>query len=251
MRIGVIGTGTIATATVQGIAADGHDILVSTRGRENAHHLCTAFENVDTAENQAVLDESNVVLLGLMPDVARAVLPGLAFRAQQRVISLMAGVGLGELSRLVAPAIVEAIAIPFPSIAQGGAPVMVCPKSQLADDIFGQANHPFFLHDEAALQAFTAAQAVLSPSLKLLELAAGWLAKRTHDAPQAESFMRLLVGSSLLSPPMDQPDVLAKTLSALNTAGGYNRELREFMLERGMEQALNDGLDQLEKRGQS
>ncbi len=33
MRIGVLGTGTIASAVVQGIAQDGHEITVSKRSR--------------------------------------------------------------------------------------------------------------------------------------------------------------------------------------------------------------------------
>ena len=36
MKIGVIGTGTIATAVVQGIAGDGHQITVSDRSATNA-----------------------------------------------------------------------------------------------------------------------------------------------------------------------------------------------------------------------
>ena len=64
MRIGVIGTGTIATAVVRGIAPDGHQITVSARSAANARALAEAFATVAIAENQAVLDASDVVLIG-------------------------------------------------------------------------------------------------------------------------------------------------------------------------------------------
>ena len=68
MRIGVLGTGTIATAVVRGIAGDGHQISVSERSAENSAALAAEFGNVTVADNQAVLDRSDVVFLGLMAE---------------------------------------------------------------------------------------------------------------------------------------------------------------------------------------
>ena len=38
-----------------------------------------------------------------------------------------------------------------------------------------------------------------------------------------------------------------QTLDALDTSGGFNQRLREHMTGTGMADALNDGLDRLEK----
>ena len=55
MRIGFIGTGTIARAMVTGIANDGHAITVSNRGAAHAAHLANTFDAVTIAPNQTVL----------------------------------------------------------------------------------------------------------------------------------------------------------------------------------------------------
>jgi pyrroline-5-carboxylate reductase len=248
MKIGFIGTGTISSKVIEGIAGNGHDILVSERGRETSAQLAAAFPNVTVAGNQAVIDGSDVVLLGLMVDVAREVLPGLRFRAGQEVISVMTGMDLAELARQVAPASSLGVAFPFPSIAQGGAPVMACPGGPRVAGVFGAQNHTFSISDEGEMAVWTAAQAVLSPSLKLVQLALEWLGERASDKVQAEGFLRLVVGSALMAEPLDRPGVLEAALKALDTPGGYNATLREHMLAGGMGDTLRAGLDALEAR---
>ena len=61
MRIGVIGLGTIATAVVEAIAGDGHTILVSERGANNAGHLAKNYPAVTVAPNQTVVDGSELL----------------------------------------------------------------------------------------------------------------------------------------------------------------------------------------------
>lgn len=248
MDIGVIGTGTIASAVVQGLAGQGHRITVSERGREQSARLAATIPEVTVAPNQAVLDASEVVFLGTTAQQAPAVLEALRFRPDQRVISLMVGLRAEDLAPLVSPARLETQMIPFPAIAQGGSPILVYPASQLVSALFGDRNYLFPLDSAEALRGFLAVQAVLSPSVKLLSDAAGWLVQRTGDAAQAERFLRVLVGGGLTARPMDDDGVLQDLIAALNTPGGLNAELREFMDERGMATALQDGLNQLEQR---
>ena len=101
MRIGVLGTGTIASAVVHGIAGDGHDITISRRSEGRSSALAAAYETVTVAENQEVLDRSDVVFLGLMAETAWQILGALSFRPGQRVISFMAGASLGEVAEMV------------------------------------------------------------------------------------------------------------------------------------------------------
>ncbi|SLN52869.1 pyrroline-5-carboxylate reductase [Falsiruegeria litorea R37] len=248
MRIGILGTGTIATALVRGIAEDGHQILVSERSQSNALALSQEFANVSIAPNQQVLDHSDVVILGLMPDVARSLLPEVRFREDQPVVSLMAEVPKSELVSLVAPAQVEGIAIPFPAIAKGGSPVLCCPAGRLMHALFGGRNHVISVQTPSDLEAFLAAQAILSPAVKQLTLARDWLTAKTGEAGEAERFLRLLVGGGLLAAPLEHEGALDDLLAALDTPGGFNAELRDFLLERGMKQHIDDGLEKLFSR---
>lgn len=240
MRIGVIGLGTIATALVTGIAGDGHRITVSMRGRRNAARLADRFVTVAVAENQQVIDRSDVLFLGLTGAAAPDTLAALRFRAGQRVVSLMADLCHAATADLVAPATLVARMIPFPAIATGGSPILCCGDRALVDDLFGARNTVFPVPDEAALNAFLCAQAVLSPATAMVGDAADWLARSgACDPDTADAFLRSLVASSLTG------SECAVVLRALDAPGGFNRRLRDHMADSGMGAALRTGLDRL------
>lgn len=241
MNLGILGTGTITSAVVEGIAAGGHRITVSERSRARSADLAARFENVTAAGNQDVVDASEVIFLGLMAEQARAILEALTFRPEQRVITLMAGAALDEVNAMVAPARAVAIMMPFPGIARGGSPVMAQGDTGLIEEIFGASNSVFAVRDAAEMNAYLCAQAVLSPAVKLVADAAAWLGDRVSDPEQAEAFLRVLTGSSLLAAPCGE------MLEALNTPGGYNQRLRQHMEEAGTGAALRQGLDHLEQ----
>ncbi|AAV93491.1 NAD(P)-binding domain-containing protein [Ruegeria pomeroyi] len=240
MRIGVIGTGTIATAVVHGIAGDGHAITVSERSAANAQALAAAYPNVRVASNQVVVEECDILTLGLMAEQAPEILGPLPFRADQQVITLMAGATLEQVAQMVAPARAAAIMMPFPSIAQGGSPIMMQGDADLVAALFGARNRIFAVRDAAEMAAYLCAQAVLSPVARMVDDAAGWLATRVSDPVQGEAFLRALVASSLADTDS------ASLIEALNTPGGYNQRLRLHMEGAGMGDSLRAGLDALE-----
>lgn len=241
MRIGIIGTGTIASAVVRGIAGDGHQITVSERSAANAQALAAEFDSVTIASNQGVIDQSDVVILGLMAEMAGDTLGPLTFRADQQVISLMAGASLDEAAALVAPAQARAIMLPFPGIAKGGSPILMLGDEALVGQIFGERNQVFALQDAAELNAYLCAQAVLSPAARMVSDAANWLGARVSDAAKGEAFLRVLVASSLEGSTADA------LITALNTEGGYNQRLRLHMENAGTGKILAEGLDKLER----
>lgn len=243
MRIGVIGTGAITSAVVRGIAGDGHAIAVSQRNAVRSAELAAAFGNVQVASNQAVLDTSEVVFLGLMAAAAPDILGGLTFRPGQRIVTFMAGASLAEADAMVSPAHAVAIMMPFPGIARGGSPIMMQGDAGLIREMFGARNSVFEMADADEMAAYLCAQAVLSPVARMVNDAADWLAGRVSDPAQGEEFLRMLIASNLAD------TQCAPLIKALNTPGGFNQRLRLHMEQSGMSATLADGLDRLE-RGQ-
>lgn len=239
MRIGVIGTGVIASAVVRGLAGQEHEITVSERTAERAFELAQDIPEVQVADNQNVLANADVVFLGMMAQVAPDILRSLKFDPDQRVISLMAGAKLSEIGTWVSPAQAAAVMIPFPGIAEGGSPIMVHGDVELVGALFGDRNSIFNLENDTEMDAYLSAQAVLSPAVRMVQDAAEWLGSRVADEHQAEAFLRTLVGSSLLG------SETRSLLQALNTPGGYNARLREHMVQAGMSDNLKRGLDEL------
>ena len=239
MRIGVIGCGTIARAVVEGIVHDGHEITVSKRSAHHSTSLAEAYENVRIADNQKVVDASDILFLGLMAEVAEDVLGPLTFREGQIAITFMAGASLEEADALVRPARATAIMMPFPGIAQGGTPIMMYGDPDIVANIFGASNSVFPVRDGDEMAAYLCAQAVLSPVTRMVGDAADWLGDRVSDKNQGEAFLRELIASNLSA------IACGPLIEALNAPGGYNQRLRLHMEALGMTKALKDGLDNL------
>jgi pyrroline-5-carboxylate reductase len=83
VRLGFIGTGSIAAAIIEGFQrsdADHYPILVSPRSDEMSRMLATRYPNVDRAEsNAAVIEGSDVVFLTMRPRQLEEGISGLAF----------------------------------------------------------------------------------------------------------------------------------------------------------------------------
>lgn len=247
MNIEFIGLGTIAECVATDLAKAGYELIVSRRSEARSAALATAF-GVSVAENQEVAEACDLVFIGTTAEAAPGALGPVKFRAGQRVISLMVGIEPEDLAGLVAPATVEAMMIPFPAIAEGCSPVLVWPKSQVLNDIFEARHQLIPMQSRAAMGDFLAAQAVLSPTLKMLGTASAWLGERSGDGHGAEQFLRLLVGGALMDPPMDREGLIAGLLSALDTPGGLNQQLRQHMENAGTYEVLIQGLDSLSQR---
>lgn len=239
MQIGVIGTGTIATAVIHGIAEDDHQIFISARNAQNAEMLSDTYSNVHICDNQDIIEKSEVIFLGLMPDVATTILPDLTFQRGQAVISFIADLSLEAISTLVAPAQAQALMLPYPNIANGHSVIPLIGDQTTIEEVFGQKHALTVLKSQQELNALLCAQAVLSPVAKMIDDTAKWLAENGVDKERGEPFLRLLVASNLQELPA------ADLLKSLNTQGGYNQRLRQHMDTAEIPKALKDGLDRL------
>jgi len=248
MKIGVIGCGLISSALVRAIAADDHVITVSERNRTHSAKLASHYESVAVADNQTVLDNCDVIILGLLADVAPDVLAPLDFRTNHRIISLMAGLLPPQVAKMTAPAAEITLAIPFPFVGQKDAPILVYPQSDTVKALFGTRNRLFVLENGAQFNAYMSAQAVLSPLLKMLEQTSNWMAQQGVDATDADGFLLSLIAGSLNARPPAEKQPFTTMLQELNTKGGLNAQLREHLLDAGLNEMLVEGLDQLSDR---
>lgn len=247
-RIGFIGTGEIAAAMVAGLTGRGHQITVSERNGAMAAALAAQFTDVAVAPNEQVIADSDVVFLCLLADVARDVLPGLTFRADQSVISVMVDVPLTDLKALCAPATEIAITIPLPSIAVGGSALPVFPNSPALHALFGDTDLIIPCAAEAALNAHFAATALASPILDQMRAGAQWLAALTGDETASEQYIATVFTGFLRSMTENPETTFTDLLDSLATEGGLNATLRTHMRKAGAVDALIVGLDGLKPR---
>lgn len=238
-RVGFVGTGEIAALMVQGLAGQGHEIVVSDRNATVAARLAATVPGLRVAPNAEVVEGADIVILCLLAKVADDALAGLPWRAGQSVISVMVDVGLAKLQKLCAPATDIAITIPLPPIATGGCPLPVYPASPALDVLYGAKNRVFPVRDEVALNAHFGATALCSPFLEQVLTTAAWLAEFTGDPNQSQAYVRDVLRGYL--PADGQNGHLGAALQSLSTEGGLNATLRAAM--KGVNTDLSAGLD--------
>ncbi|WP_404405189.1 NAD(P)-binding domain-containing protein [Pelagibacterium halotolerans] len=247
-RIGFLGAGEIASAMVQTIAEAGHDIVVSERNERVSMELQARYPGLRRAPNQTVVDESDVVVLCLLADIARKELPNLTFEGGKTVISVMAGMPIAELGRLCAPATEICVAIPLPPMPLGGTPLAVYPDNTRLREIFGAHAHIHACASETMLNAHFAATGVLLPLLDQIDVAASWLSAFTGDRGEAARYVAGLVGAYCTVLTQEAGTDLAQLRAGLGTEGGLNQTLSKALADNGTLATLEAGLDSLRAR---
>lgn len=245
---GVLGVGSIASSIVIGLC-EGVDapptVVLSPRNASRAAGLAERFPSARVAEdNQAVVDACDVLVLCLLPDVAPRVLGELTFRDGLAVVSAMAGVPMGELHTLLAPATDIARSVPVPAVAVRGSVTPVHPRTSAAEQLFDALGGTMPLSDERAYEALSAASATVAAHFDYLRAVSDWLA--AHGIPASEARRYVADHFAALAPELVAGDVdFASLASAHSTRGGLNEQFAHHMRAAGTADAVRDGLDAL------
>lgn len=180
MRLGFIGTGTIAAAIVEGLSkaeVSSLEIVVSPRNATIAQELEARFANVRVAKsNQTVLDASDLVVLAVRPQVAEEVLRGLRFRRVHHVVSLVATWPIDRVRSMVAPATTVARAAPLPFVANLIGPTALYAAPEAVVALFGHLGSAISVESEEAFDALMAATSIMGSYFELLHTVSTWLA---------------------------------------------------------------------------
>ena len=105
LTIGFVGTGKISAAMARGFCSlpnKPKQILISKRNEIKANALVSEHpELIAIAENDDIVRQSDVVFVGLLPPVAREIMPHLPWTEEgsrlRLVVSMMAAVNLDEV----------------------------------------------------------------------------------------------------------------------------------------------------------
>jgi pyrroline-5-carboxylate reductase len=247
--LGVLGVGAIATAMVTGLSEGDHppDILLSPRNAQLAAKLAASYPNARVAgSNQAVVDQSDVVLLCVRPSDAPQVVAELRFR-NQSVISVMAGVPLKALRELVAPVQHIVRAIPLPSVARLRGVTPLYPAADFSRELFHRLGRVIEVADETAFDLFSASTATIAAHFLYLNRISTWLAARGIAQREAQAYVGAMfaeIASSLHGSELDFETLMREHA----TPGGINELFCRVIGEEGVWEAVDKGLDRVQRR---
>jgi pyrroline-5-carboxylate reductase len=247
MTYGVLGVGAIGAAIVTGLcesAEEAPKMLLSPRNAAIAAGLARRFATVDVAaDNQAVVDGAQVVIVCVRPLVAQAVLAELRFPADRVVISAMAGVPVATLERLVAPATDVARVIPLPSVARRDGITPVHPPNATAAALFDRLGETVELADVTAFEAFSASSATIAAHFAYLSTIAAWLESQGIPAPAATRYVASMFAG--LAEPTRSGERFEQLAREHATSGGINEQFLAGLEEGGTFEQVSLSLDRV------
>lgn len=242
--LGFVGTGVITAHMVRGLKASvlrDWPVVLSPRSAGTAQALARLPGVRVAADNQAVVDAAEVLVLAVRPQIAEEVLSGLSFHPDRPIISLMAGVSLEDLARWTAGRDI-CRAIPLPPVEVLRCVTPVYPPRPLAMQLFNALGQALPVHDLPAFDAYGTGSAVMATWFGLAETVAGWMQAHGIDEADAQTYVRGLFGN--LGDTLRASD---RPIEALRhdhaTKGGLNEQTYEVFRAKGGSAAVIAGMD--------
>ncbi len=252
MTLGFIGTGALTSAIVTGLRSLEETplpVLLSPRNRDIAADLASRHADVRVAaDNQAVLDGCDTVMLAIRPQIARDVLSRLRFRHDHHVVSLIATLSREDIAALVAPANEVTRALPMPMIARRQGATIVCPPDPRMAAFFGKLGGVVEVETAREFDALSVVTATYASHFRYLDTIHAWL--KGHGVPDAKgrdyiaTLYKALAHAPDMTPEADFMD-LSKDYA---TRGGINEQVLDDLTGAGVFEQLAQSLDGVHRR---
>ena len=256
MKLGFIGTGKITSSVVIGICRSKisfKKIILSPRNKKKAQQLKKKFKKVVIAKNnQDVIDNSDWVFLGVLPEVGEKMLPKLQFKKKQVIISFISTITYSQLKKIIKKKLKIVRAIPMPPIRLGAGPIAIFPPDKQVKGFFNKIGKTIEIKNERLSNNFWAISGTMASFYELLKILSDWLVKKKLKKIQAQQYITSLYSAlaELASANSDKP--LDNFVAESQTPGGLNwqgvNELRKSGYYKSMERSVNNILKRLNKK---
>ena len=247
MKLGFVGTGNISSDVIRGICNSKisfKKIIVSPRNRNRAKKLKKEFKKVAIAKNnQEVIDKSDWVFLGVLPEVGEKILPKLNFRSKQTIVSFISTLNYAQLKKIIKKNVKIVRAIPMPPISLGKGPVPIFPPDKQVKNFFDKIGTTIEIRNEKLLKNFWAISGTMASFYELLNVLSKWLIRKKINETDAQKYVTLLY-SALAKLALTNSSKPLKNLVNEQTPGGLNwqgvNELRKSGYYRLLEKSLKN-----------
>ncbi|MDH6217818.1 NAD(P)-binding domain-containing protein [Streptomyces pseudovenezuelae] len=275
-RVGVIGVGEIGRAVVTGLCEgegssddrsddrsdvrsddrsdvrpdDRSDVkspavFLSPRGARITAELAARYADVAVcADNQEVVDRSEVVMIAVRRQDRHEALAGLRVGGDKVVVNVMAGVGNDDLRRTLATDAPLVRAIPLPAVRERRSVTVTYPSHPAVNSLFEDLGGVLPAADEAAFNVFSALTGTLTTHYWYLATLTSWAVAHGIPSDEADGYVRSLfqgVGRAL----SDGTRTLHQLAADHETPNGSNERIRTTWFDGANGGALNQALDDL------
>lgn len=266
MKLGFLGTGTIADAVIRGIfasdlavAPDARTtrglqiaqglqidcVAVSPRNAQIAGRLAADFSAVKVAkDNQEVVDGADLVFVALRAQITREILSALTFHKGQKIVSFVPTATCAMLSSWISDAAPVLRAVPLPFVAQHKSATPIFPADRDLRAIFAKIGGVIEAKDEQQFNLFMTAGSLMGVYFRFAGICDEWMQQQGLMRQQSALYLARLF-ASLADAAAEQPDADFKVLQQeYSTKGGTNELIARLFEEKGGASALCEALDQ-------
>ena len=251
MILGFIGTGNIVSDVITGIIRSKinyRKIIISPRNKKKAQFLKKKFKKIYIAKNnQEVIDKSNWIFLGVLPEVGKKILPKLHFKKKQIVVSFMSTLDYSKLKKLIKKKLIIIRAIPMPPISLGKGPVAIFPPNKKVKNFFDKIGTTIEIRNEKLSKNFWAISGTMASFYELLDVLSKWLIRKKTNKLYAQKYVTLLY-SALAELALLNSSKPLKNLVNEQTPGGLNWQGVNELKKSGYYRLLEKSLKNIYKR---
>ena len=255
MKLGFIGTGNISSDVITGICNSKISfkrIVVSPRNKQKAQKLKKKFKRVNIAKsNQEVIDKSDWIFLGVLPEVGEKILPKLNFKSNQTIVSFISTINYAQLKKIVKKKAKIVRAIPMPPISLGKGPVPIFPPDKKVKNFFDKIGTTIEIKSEKLSKNFWAISGSMASFYELLKVLSDWLVKKKLKRNQAQKYITSLYSALAALAAVHAEKNLKNFVVESQTPGGLNwqgvNELRKSGYFKSLEKSINNILKRLNK----
>lgn len=251
MRIGVIGTGVLSTAVVKGMEAkfgDAAQFHLSPRNAQRAAKLRDSYKNVRVMEsNQEVVDNSDVVLLSVLPDGAREIVSSLKFSPAHHIVSFISEPKLTDLEKWIGAYKTLTRVIPLTFIEHRVGPIAVFPGTDFVCELFEGLGKVVVTDNETSFVHLQILTALPGSVFYLMDELVRWTEKYGETRGVTAPYLFALFGALADQGLRTAPEELSALWQEM-TPGGLNEDAMKAIQNGGGFSLWLQALDKVRQR---
>jgi len=252
MKIGFIGTGQIAKATILGILGSNlklNKIYISERSKKISKQLRKKSKKIIILkDNQEIINKSNWIFLSITPEVGNKILKNLNFKSSQTIINFISTIDTSQLKKYIKVKATIVRALPLPPIALRKGPVPICPANRKAKNFFNHLGTAVEISNEKLFTNFWCMTAMMAPFYEKLYTLSDWLSKKGLSKIDAQKYVTSLFFAMSEDAVVNSKKDLRILIKNSQTPGGLNEQALKKLRRSGYYKLLNNAANDVLKR---
>ena len=252
MKLGFIGTGQIAKATILGILGSDlkiNKIYISQRNKKISSQLSKKSKKIFILkDNQEIINKSNWIFLSITPDVGNKILKNLKFKSSQTIINFISTIGTSQLKKYIKVKAKIVRALPLPPIALRKGPVPICPANKKVKNFFNHLGTAVEISNEKLFTNLWCMTAMMAPFYENLNTLSEWLSNKGLNKVDAQKYITSLFFAMSEDAVVNSKKDLKHLVKDSQTPGGLNEQALNQLRRSGFYRLLNSTANSILKR---